>query len=215
MAQIDKSAVQVTMSASHADSNDEENVSNGSNRPRSRSVSSIEKVVRVDSDILRPRPRLPPSPSDLDRINCHIGLQYFGNELQKAANAIFPGDQLSRYTKVDVILLSWEDEDPKLPVSLEIKELAEIFDQLYQYNVTQWLIPSDDCHNRLQTKILQFLNGSDPRHLKIVYYAGHGKLTNHGQPAWTRCDQIQPTQVITSDNCILAVEIVERSDVLL
>jgi hypothetical protein len=27
--------------------------------------------------------------------------------------------------------------------------------------------------------------------LKIVYYAGHGRLTNHGQPAWTRYDPLK------------------------
>jgi hypothetical protein len=37
-----------------------------------------------------------------------------------------------------------------------------------------------------QRMILEFLGDSDPRHLKIVYYAGHRKLTNHGQPARTR-----------------------------
>lgn len=85
-----------------------------------------------------------------------------------------------------MIILSWKDEDPHLPVSLEIKELSKTLADMYNYNVEEWLIPADDSHNKLQTKVLQFLGDSDPRHLKIVYYAGHGKLTNHGQPAWTR-----------------------------
>ena len=73
-----------------------------------------------------------------------------------------------------------------MPVSLEIQELKAILGELYGYNVEEWLIPGEDCHNRLQARILEFLGESDPRYLKIVYYAGHGKLTNHGQPAWTR-----------------------------
>ena len=86
-----------------------------------------------------------------------------------------------------MILLSWEEEDPNLPVSIEIKELREIFKGLYGYEVEEYLIPTEyNCHNRLQSRILEFLGENDPRHLKIVYYAGHGKLTNHGQPAWTR-----------------------------
>ena len=85
-----------------------------------------------------------------------------------------------------MILLSWEDEDPRLPVSLEIRELADTFTQSYGFNVEEWLIPAEDCHNALQARILQFLGGNNPKHLKIVYYGGHGKLTNHGTPAWTR-----------------------------
>lgn len=99
---------------------------------------------------------------------------------------IFPGDQISRYTKVDVILLSWADEDPKLPVSLEIDQLAETFISYYGYGVEIWLIPAEDSHNKVQAKILQFLDGSDTSHLKVVYYAGHGRLTNHvSQPLAT------------------------------
>jgi hypothetical protein len=85
-----------------------------------------------------------------------------------------------------VILLSWEDEDPSLPVSLEIKELAQTFKEDYGFEVEEWLIPDNKSHNELQTKLLQFLGQSDPKHLKIVYYGGHGKLTTHGQLAFTR-----------------------------
>lgn len=98
---------------------------------------------------------------ELDRLVHHVGLQDFGAELQKAANAVFTGDQRSRYTKVEAILLSWEE-------------------------VYEWLIPAEDSQNQLQSRILAFLGNSDPQHLKIVYYAGHGRLTNHGTPAWTR-----------------------------
>jgi hypothetical protein len=154
-------------------------------RYRSRSVPFSEEITQLDEH-LPPRPHPPPSANDLDRLRYHIDLRDLGSVIQKAANAIFPGNQVSRYAKVDVILLSWEDEDPNLPVSVEITELASVFTNLYEYQVEQWLIPSDNSHNRLQAKILDFLGSGNPEHLKIVYYAGHGKLTNHGQPAWTR-----------------------------
>ena len=154
-------------------------------RGRSRSLSSCEQITRVDDDLLI-RKHYPLSGHDLDKLNYHVYLEDFGSQLQRAANAIFPGDQISRYSEVHVILLSWEDEDPKLPVSLEIKALADVFSDLYGFEVEQWLIPSDNSHNRLQKKILKFLGDDDAGHLKIVYYAGHGKLTNHGTPAWTR-----------------------------
>ncbi len=150
-------------------------------RKRSLSVSSCQED---DTDV-PPRKR-PMAFHELDRLNHHTNLQRFGSSLQAAANAIFPAEQVSRYTKVDVILLSWEDEDPKLPVSLEVRELASVFADIYRFDVEEWLIPADDSHNRVQTRILQFLGPNNPRHLKIVYYAGHGRLTNHGQIAWTR-----------------------------
>ena len=155
-------------------------------RPRSRSASFSEEATQLDEDQRQRRRPPPPSADDIDRLSYHIKLSDFGSSLQKAANAIFPGNQTSRYSKVDVILLSWEDEDPNLPVSVEITELAAVFTNLYGYEVTQWLIPSDNSHNRLQAKVLDFLGSGEPEHLKIVYYAGHGKLTNHGQPAWSR-----------------------------
>jgi hypothetical protein len=157
-----------------------------SKRGRSRSLSSCEQITRVDDDLLA-RKWPPLSGHDLDKFNHHVCLQDFGSRLQRAANAIFPGDQISRYTEVHVILLSWEDEDPNLPVSLEIETLADVFSNLYGFEVEQWLIPSDNSHNKLNKKILNFLGDDDASHLKIVFYAGHGKLTNHGTPAWTRC----------------------------
>ena len=165
--------------------NMDESASHSAKRPRSRSSSFSEETTQIDDNHQR-RQRPPPSAYDLDRLRYHIHLSDLGSTLQKAANAIFPGNQTSRYSKADVILLSWEDEDPNLPVSVEINELASVFTNLYGYEVEKWLIPSENSHNRLQTRVLEFLGSSEPEHLKIVYYAGHGKLTNHGQPAWTR-----------------------------
>src|SRR6266536_809176 len=100
-------------------------VPSGPKRLKARSKSPFKQI---QSDPIVPsRICPPPTGHDLDRINYHIDLQDFVNDLQKAVNAIFPIEQESRYSKVDVILLSWEDEDPKLPVLLEIRELSEIF----------------------------------------------------------------------------------------
>jgi hypothetical protein len=127
-----------------------------------------------------------PSGHDLDRLSYHVRLQDFGDKLQKAANAVFPGVPSSRYKQVDVLLLSWEDEDPELPIALEKRELFDTFAKIYGFYVEEWLIPAESSHNRLQVKILQFLWNSDPNHLKIVYYAGHGKVTGQGKLVWTR-----------------------------
>lgn len=118
-------------------------------RRRSRSLSSDINVARFDSTFFEQRQPVP-TIQELDRLNRHIGLQEFGAELQKAANIVFTGNHESRYTKVEVMLLSWEDEDPKLPVSLEIRELASVFTNLYQYEVQEWQIPAEDSHIQLQ-----------------------------------------------------------------
>jgi hypothetical protein len=107
----------------------------------------------MDDDILI-RKCPPLSGHDLDKFNYHV-------HFQGGASAIFPSDQNSSYTKVDVIILSWEDEDLKLPVSLDIKALADFFSTLNGFQVGQWLIPSDNSHNELQKKILKFLGDND------------------------------------------------------
>jgi hypothetical protein len=133
-----------------------------------------------------PGNRPPPSGYALDRLNYHIDLQDFGRGLQNAANAAFSDDRRSRYTQVSALLLSWKDEDPQLPVSVEIRALKEAFVNLYGFEVEEWQIPPTNSHMELNMRVLNFLKDSCSKHLKIVYYAGHGKLSNHGQPLLTR-----------------------------
>lgn len=128
----------------------------------------------------------PLSGYDLDRLNYHVDLQDFGASLQKATNAVFSSDRRSKYNQVSALLLSWEDEDPQLPVSIEIKDLKDVFVNMYGFEVDEWQIPAVSSHGALNMKVLRFLEDSNPKHLKIVYYAGHGKLSNHGQAMWTR-----------------------------
>ena len=79
------------------------------------SVSSEE----FDEYTSSPNSTPPATLSDIDRWQHHISLQSFGDGLQAAANAVFPNVSNSRYSKVSVLMLCWEDEDPGLPVSLE------------------------------------------------------------------------------------------------
>lgn len=75
---------------------------------------------------------------EIDRWAAHIGLQEFGESLQAAANAVFPNDSQSRYTKVHVLMLCWEDEDPNLPVSIEIQKLFDVFTDIYRFETEIW-----------------------------------------------------------------------------
>ncbi|KAG4437821.1 hypothetical protein IFR05_006708 [Cadophora sp. M221] len=129
----------------------------------------------------------PPTPHDIDRWNQHITLQEFGAGLQGAARALFPNERTSRYTCVTVLVLSWEDEDPKLPVSLEIAQLVHVFKDIYHYDVDEWRIPMKNSHWALNHKIMSFVEPApnDREHLKIVYYAGHGRLTKTKLLEWT------------------------------
>ncbi|KAF8854102.1 hypothetical protein BDZ45DRAFT_597553 [Acephala macrosclerotiorum] len=153
-------------------------------------------VQHLDESLEIPKSNFsPPSFYDIDQLNYHIDLQEFGKGLQVAVNAVFSGTghRRFRYSRVSAILLSWEDEDPSLPVSLEIAALREVFINLYGFEVEEWKIPDVNSHTALNLKILQFLGDSDTKHLKIVYYAGHGRLSNHGQAIWTsKCDR-KPT----------------------
>jgi hypothetical protein len=153
-----------------------------------KSGSGVADTASVNEDSLTsPAQCPPPSRYDIDRLNYHVHLEDLGEELQKAANAVFSSDRRSKYTKVSALLLSWEEEDPQLPVSLEINTLKDVLVNLYGFEVEEWKIPAHDSHIRLNRKILQFLEDSYTKHLKVVYYAGHGKyVSNHGQAIWTR-----------------------------
>jgi hypothetical protein len=91
------------------------------------------------------------------------------------------------YVDTFVLLLSWEDEDPRLPVRLEIDRLHDVFQRLYHFKVERWNIPNNDPHLRLNEKILSLvkLGGDREDCLKIVYYAGHGRLSTNRRSIWT------------------------------
>jgi len=130
----------------------------------------------------------PPRADEIDRWQHHIAFQQFGDDLQSAAAAIFPNTATSRYKNVYVLMIKWEDEDPKLPVSQEIKNLERVFKDIYHFETEVWSIPDVDCHAEVNEKILDFkrVGGNCKDDLKIVYYAGHGKLTRNRQLSWTR-----------------------------
>jgi hypothetical protein len=132
--------------------------------------------------------RPPPSAKELDKLQYHIDLQDIGLKLQNAANAAFPNDRRMRYKTVYVLLLYWEDEDPKLPVSVEVEELSDVFHTVYRFIVDVWQIPSEESHKRLNQKILDFveLGGDSKEDLKIVYYGGHGMLGHNRQACWVK-----------------------------
>lgn len=162
-----------------------------SSQSDSRPSSLSETVSEVTSDqfsVSTASTSPPPTPHDIDRWNRHISLQEFGEGLQDAAKALFPSERKSRYTNVTVLILSWQDEDPNLPVSVEISRLVHVFKDIYHYDVEEWQIPTQNSHWAVSRKIMEFVQPApnDKEHLKIVYYAGHGRLTKTRLLEWTR-----------------------------
>jgi hypothetical protein len=129
----------------------------------------------------------PPTPDEISFQYRHTTLKHFGEDLQLAAKTLFPNDSTSRYTKTSILILSWEEEDPKLPVSLEIAKLYAIFRKDYGFDVEVWKIPTNHSHFELNQKIGSFVRPEedDRQHLKIVYYAGHARLAKNRTLVWT------------------------------
>jgi hypothetical protein len=156
-------------------------------RPSSVSENASEPVSQSNS-ISSSSTAPPLTPHDIDRWSKHISLKEFGEDLQSAGRALFPNETKSRYTSVTVLVLSWQDEDPNLPVSLEISRLVDVFRSIYHFGVDEWKIPNQNSHWAVNQKIMTFVapGPNDKEHLKIVYYAGHGRLTKTRSLEWTR-----------------------------
>jgi hypothetical protein len=114
-------------------------------------------------------------------------LREFGKALENAARAIYPNDKGPRYSRAYVLLISWQMEDPKLPVGWEISALRKVLEDIYHYDVEEFHIPDSASHAAVSEKINAFVkvnddSGSD---LKIVYYAGHSLLSRNKELIWS------------------------------
>jgi len=129
---------------------------------------------------------IPPRADEWDRTLRHIGLKEFRKALGQAARAVYPNDTGSKYSKVYVLLITWETEDPKLPVRREVVALHELFENVYHYDVEEFRIPDSASHAAVSEKINSFvkINGDSSDDLKIVYYAGHSMLSTNKELIW-------------------------------
>jgi len=88
---------------------------------------------------------------------------------------------------VHALLLRWASDD--LGVVSEIKDLNNVFQQIYQYNVQLYDIPNFNPDRMLKKRLIQFLEPEEMfgnEILFIVYYAGHArrKLHSTDAPIW-------------------------------
>jgi Caspase domain len=98
--------------------------------------------------------------------------------------AIWPRRHESRYLKVEVLLLSWEDDD--LGVVKEVTELQNLFEDLYHYEVQVYQIPNVKPDKELKRRMLQFLENDHEDTLLILYYGGHARKSpqSNEAPIW-------------------------------
>ncbi|CAG8962220.1 hypothetical protein HYFRA_00005273 [Hymenoscyphus fraxineus] len=130
-----------------------------------------------------------PTPLDLDdaiRWQAKMGLKTFGQSLHAAAQALFPNENRSRYSKVFVLIVGWETE-PALPVSGDLSRLFGVFRDVYHFETELWKIPDSSSQHEANQKISEFvsLGGNSDDHLKILCYAGNTLKTKSHGLAWT------------------------------
>jgi hypothetical protein len=111
---------------------------------------------------------------DITGSDHHISdIQKLGKDLYAAAQAVWPRRNGIRYTNVQVLLLSWEDDD--LGVSAEIKPLKRLFEERYYFGVEEYKIPSIKPDPVLTRRVLEFLDHDSKETLLILYYGGHAR----------------------------------------
>ena len=88
-----------------------------------------------------------------------------------------------RYAAVNVLLISWKDDDTNS--ATEIKQLKTFFQESFHYTACSYQIPSTDSQASLNFQIASFLHAfGGPDNLLIIYYGGHGgpRIGNNRSP---------------------------------
>lgn len=128
---------------------------------------------------------LAPRTHDASLAGEHIpNIAYLAEDLQASVQAVWPSRHEFRYAKVEVLLLSWKDDD--LGVAKEVVELQNVFEHLYRYHVQAYQIPNVKPDKELKRRMLEFLDNDGADTLLILYYAGHAKKSpqSNEAPTW-------------------------------
>jgi hypothetical protein len=108
--------------------------------------------------------------------------QVFKDRANKAFDGAFPKTSRPRYTKVKVLLLSWEDDD--LGVASELKNLGAVFERAFRFETESWGIPRFGSEEALTNRVFKFRSCAAPDQLLIVYYGGHADRLPHNHCIW-------------------------------
>lgn len=157
---------------------------------------------------------IPPRAEEWDRTLWHTDLTEFGRALGLAARTVFPNSEKSRYSRIYVLLICWQTQDPKLPVEEEIEKLREVFEHVYHFEVEQFRIPNSDSHGEVSEKINAFVkvNKNNSDDLKIVYYAGHSRLSRTKELVWSTYVLNHSLYVGGAEPCLLSSRLPEKKN---
>jgi hypothetical protein len=99
--------------------------------------------------------------------------------------SLFRPRRTQRYAAVNVLMLTWKDND--LEIEDEVIRLERIFREHFNYFVWHYHIPSRDPQTQLALRVVQFINnfGGNDGNLILVYYSGHGGPAKGTECIWS------------------------------
>ncbi|KAI0409116.1 hypothetical protein F4802DRAFT_545495 [Xylaria palmicola] len=148
----------------------------------------------------------------------HIPFPDWLKQLDQAVQSAWP-KRFVGYTKVAVLMLCWETTY-RGAMRAENRRLASVFNDVYNYSVSRWWIPSVDPDRAIYKRMDRFLDEyGHPENLLIIYYAGHARHNPAGGyfPIWQpRSEPEKGLQIDTATFHPLLVRAEDNSpDVLL
>ncbi|KAK8127031.1 uncharacterized protein PG998_002790 [Apiospora kogelbergensis] len=87
-------------------------------------------------------------------------------------------NEYTPYTKVSVLLLSWDKEIDDLKTDKEVTDLENLFKNKFMFETTRQVLKKDDKSPQAQVNhyLAQFVYENDNTNtMLIIYYAGHGR----------------------------------------
>ncbi|KAI1116306.1 hypothetical protein F5Y14DRAFT_407516 [Nemania sp. NC0429] len=117
----------------------------------------------------------------------HIPLPAWLEDLDQAVKSSWSTRSIAvGYSEVAVLMICWE-EAYEGALKTEFSRLGSVFQDVYNYSVSRFMIPSADPDRAMSKRVNQFLDEYG-RHgnLLIVYYTGHARRnTSWGAlPIW-------------------------------
>lgn len=103
-----------------------------------------------------------------------IDLAAWPKPLQRSIENAWPNRRPSKYTRVRVLLVSWESDD--LNVDDEVEELRAVFENCFNFTTSKFSIPDDNPQRALSQRVIEFIGSDSPETLLLFYYAGHGSI---------------------------------------
>ncbi|TGJ83538.1 hypothetical protein E0Z10_g5246 [Xylaria hypoxylon] len=106
----------------------------------------------------------------------------------------------TRYEKVIVLLISWEEHDLGDSIKETARQYTLMFESLYNYEVWVIKIPSKKPHLALTSHLVELAKQDSPESLFVIWYDGHGleHMDRRGPPRWCSHEDNEKTQTVDS-----------------